>query len=219
MSRNPGYPRAGANGGYANGNGSYNGGGRNGSGAGDSGYNERPSGERSRRPGGYGGINPPPQDDYAPRPSNESGRPRRPGGYGGLAQEEDMARRPSNDSERRPGGYGGLSARDESPRQVTRPTSLERTRANRRSGDARNGSPLRKQQYGQGSQAIEDVLQYIQQNWEFMTKDQCVPIEVALKLMDSSSLGLANQAGQFQQTHDQLQNALKGIVNGTSGLA
>ena len=46
-----------------------------------------------------------------------------------------------------------------------------------------------------------------------MTKDQCVPIEVALKLMDSSSLGLANQAGQFQQTHDQLQNALKGIVN------
>jgi exocyst complex component 4 len=76
-----------------------------------------------------------------------------------------------------------------------------------------------KQQYGQGSQAIEDVLQYIGQNWEFMTKDQCVPIEVALKLMDSSSLGLANQAGQFQQTHDQLQNALKGIVNGTIGLA
>jgi exocyst complex component 4 len=219
MSRNPGYPRAGANGGYANGNGSYNGGGNNGYGAGDNGYDQRPSGERSRRPGGYGGIKPPPQDDYAPRPSNESGRPRRPGGYGGLAQEEDMARRPSNDSERRPGGYGGLSARDESPRQVTRPTSLERTRANRRSGDARNGSPLRKQQYGQGSQAIEDVLQYIGQNWEFMTKDQCVPIEVALKLMDSSSLGLANQASQFQQTHDQLQNALKGIVNGRPGLA
>jgi exocyst complex component 4 len=47
-----------------------------------------------------------------------------------------------------------------------------------------------------------------------MTKDQCVPIEVALKLMDSSSLGLASQAAQFRQTHDQLQNALKGIVNG-----
>ncbi|KNG45303.1 protein transport [Stemphylium lycopersici] len=46
-----------------------------------------------------------------------------------------------------------------------------------------------------------------------MTKDQCVPIEVALKPMDSSSLGLASQAGQFQQTHDQLQSAFKGIVN------
>jgi exocyst complex component 4 len=214
MSRNPGYSRAGANGGYANGNGNYAGGGYNGYAGGDGSYDDRPSGERPRRPGGYGGMSAQ-QDDYAPRPSNERERPRRPGGYGGLAQEDDMERRPSADRERRPGGYGGggFAGRDESPRQVTRPTSIERSPAKRRSGERQNGSRPRNANNGQGSQAIEEVLQYIQQNWEFMTKDQCVPIEVALKLMDSSSLGLANQAGQFQQTHDQLQNALKGIVN------
>ena len=214
MSRNPGYSRAGANGGYANGNGNYAGGGYNGYTGGDGSYDNRPSGERPRRPGGYGGMSAQ-QDDYAPRPSNERERPRRPGGYGGLAQEDDMERRPSADRERRPGGYGGggFAGRDESPRQVTRPTSIERSPAKRRSGERQNGSRPRNANNGQGSQAIEEVLQYIQQNWEFMTKDQCVPIEVALKLMDSSSLGLANQAGQFQQTHDQLQNALKGIVN------
>lgn len=58
------------------------------------------------------------------------------------------------------------------------------------------------------------MLQYIRQNWDFMTQDQCVPIEVALKLMDSSSLGLANQHGQFRTTHKELQQALKAIVNG-----
>jgi exocyst complex component 4 len=63
---------------------------------------------------------------------------------------------------------------------------------------------------------IEDVLQYIRQNWDFMTQDQCVPIEVALKLMDSSSLGLASQYGQFRTTHQELQQALKAIVNGKS---
>jgi len=215
MSRNPGYSRAGANGGYANGNGSYNGGGYNGyGGGGDGSYDGRPSGERPRRPGGYGGMSAQ-QDDYPPRPSNERERPRRPGGYGGLAQEDEMERRPSGDRERRAGGYGGggFAGRDESPRQVTRPTSIERSQAKRRSGERQNGSRPRNANNGQGSQAIEEVLQYIRQNWDFMTKDQCVPIEVALKLMDSSSLGLASQAGQFQQTHDQLQNALKGIVN------
>ena len=221
MSRNPGYSRAGANGGgYANDNGAYNGYAP----SADANYDSRPSGERPRRPGGYGGLNPS-LDDYAPRPSVErerersrpsNDRPRRPGGYGGLAQEEEMETRSSGERERRPPGYGGgggYAARDQSPRQVMRPTSLDRSPAKRRSGERQNGRGPRSPNPGQGSQAIEKVLQYIQQKWDFMTKDQCVPIEVALKLMDSSSLGLASQAGQFQQTHDQLQNALKGIVN------
>jgi exocyst complex component 4 len=96
---------------------------------------------------------------------------------------------------------------------VTRPSSLERTQAHRRSGDRQNRS-RGENSYGPGSQRIEDVLQYIRQNWDFMTQDQCVPIEVALKLMDSSSLGLASQHGRFRQTHQELQQALKTIVNG-----
>ncbi|KAI8940802.1 hypothetical protein NX059_002065 [Plenodomus lindquistii] len=197
MSRNPGFPRAGANGGYTNGsytNGSYN------NGAPENGHGERPSGERPRRPGGYGGLSME-QDTSPRRPSSDRDRERAP-----------------DERPRRPGGYGAFQPRNQSP-QVTRPTSIERVPAQRRSPERRQaGNPGRgghgaAPSYGPGSQRIEEVLHYIHQNWDFMTKDQCVPIEVALKLMDSSSLGLANQAGRFRQTHDELQQALKGIVN------
>ncbi|KAJ4366950.1 exocyst subunit [Neocucurbitaria cava] len=214
MSRNPGYSRAGANGGYTNGN--YTNGGYGGYGAANDDNADRPSGERRRRPGGYGGIEAA-EGEYAQRPSGERARERRPGGYGGLSREEDYARRPSassSNSDRRPPGYGSFSGSNEDSAHVTRPTSLERTQAKRRSGERQlAGRPRTGTNYGPGSQRIEEVLHYIQQNWDFMTQDRCVPIEVALKLMDSSSLGLANQAGQFRQTHDELQQALKGIVN------
>lgn len=49
-----------------------------------------------------------------------------------------------------------------------------------------------------------------------MTEDNCVPVQVALQLMDSSSLGRAHQTDQFQETHKQLQKALRSIVNGRS---
>jgi exocyst complex component 4 len=220
MSRNPGFARPGPNGGYANGNGSY--GALNGDAA------NRTSGDRPRRPGGYGGMAAP-EDDTARRPSNdsmrrpggyggdarrpsaESQRERRPGGYGGLTTREDEYARPqSSGRDRRPGGYGGLQQPDDDAPQVTRPTSLERTTARRRSGENRRSAGS----YGPGSQRIEEVLHFIRQNWDFMTQDHCVPIEVALKLMDASSLGLAGQYGQFKTTHQELQQALKSIVNG-----
>ena len=46
-----------------------------------------------------------------------------------------------------------------------------------------------------------------------MASDACIPIKVALQLMDPSSLGLADQHDQFQEVHTQLQNALKVVVN------
>lgn len=58
-----------------------------------------------------------------------------------------------------------------------------------------------------------EILRYIQQQWSFMASDSCIPIKVALQLMDPSSLGLADQYDQFQDVHQQLQNALKVIVN------
>ncbi|KAI9837469.1 MAG: hypothetical protein M1819_007117 [Sarea resinae] len=60
---------------------------------------------------------------------------------------------------------------------------------------------------------FQDILQRIQREWNFMTEDNCVPVQVALQLMDSSSLGRAYQYEQFQETHRQLQKALKAIVN------
>lgn len=46
-----------------------------------------------------------------------------------------------------------------------------------------------------------------------MASPSCIPIKVALQLNDPSSLGLMDQYDQFQETHEQLQNALKVIVN------
>jgi len=177
-------------------------------------YPRRPSNDRARRPGGYGGISPR-EDDRPPRPSNDSPRERRPGGYGGFStRDDDYARPTSGGRDRRPGGYGGLQQADGDAPQVTRPTSIERTQGRPRSGGRDRPNRSRgNNNFGPGSQRIEDVLQFIRQNWDFMTQEQCVPIEVALKLMDSSSLGLASQHTQFRQTHQELQQALKGIVN------
>jgi exocyst complex component 4 len=46
-----------------------------------------------------------------------------------------------------------------------------------------------------------------------MASDKCVPVKVALQLMDNSSLGLADQYQHFRDTHHQLQSSLKAIVN------
>ncbi|KAF2114982.1 Sec8 exocyst complex component-specific domain-containing protein [Lophiotrema nucula] len=144
------------------------------------------------------------------------------GGYGQYdgARDNDYGyqERPSSERrrDRRPGGYGGLDESDEAP-QVSRPTNLNRTRANRRSGDRNSDSSRSRSRpgagFGTGSQEMEEILEYTKRNWEFMTSDNCVPIQTALKLSDTSSLGLASQYDQFRQTHEDLQRALKKIVN------
>lgn len=47
-----------------------------------------------------------------------------------------------------------------------------------------------------------------------MTRDDCVPVHIALQLMDYSSLGRGNDYQDFQRTNRHLQKALKAIVNG-----
>jgi exocyst complex component 4 len=49
-----------------------------------------------------------------------------------------------------------------------------------------------------------------------MKDEECVPVKVALQLMDTSSLGMARQYPGFQETHHDLQYALQAIVNGTA---
>lgn len=137
-------------------------------------------------------------------------RDRRQGGYGALASPDD-----------RPQGYGGFSSsrdnldeeEDNGP-QVNRPTNLERSQAKRRSGGVpfAQRSPTR-QQFRDGSRQIEEALGYIRKDWDFMMDEKCIPVQVALQLMDNSSLGLANRYNQFRGIHEQLQNALRAIVN------
>lgn len=59
-----------------------------------------------------------------------------------------------------------------------------------------------------------DILYAIDQDWEFMKEEDCVPVKLALELMDSSSLGRAHQYGDFRELHTKLQLALQSIVNG-----
>lgn len=60
---------------------------------------------------------------------------------------------------------------------------------------------------------MEEVLQHIKNDWKAMGGDECVPVQMALKLMDQSSLGLADREDEFQETHVDLQSSLKSIVN------
>ena len=66
---------------------------------------------------------------------------------------------------------------------------------------------------GPGGKQIEGVLEHIHDKWEILTQDHCVPVHVALQLMDHSSLGRGNDYHDFQRTSNQLQKALKAIVN------
>ncbi|KXS98692.1 hypothetical protein AC578_1258 [Pseudocercospora eumusae] len=115
---------------------------------------------------------------------------------------------------RGPQGYGGYGAATGFRTGVAR---LDRGHAQRRSRDrdasqSRSRSRARGRYGAQGSQ-IEDIIRFIEQHWSFMSDDKCIPVKVALQLMDNSSLGLAHQYSHFQEAHKQLQNALKVIVN------
>lgn len=107
--------------------------------------------------GGYGGYGAG-EDDYdSRRPSAERPRERRPGGYGGLSSNSEEDRQPGVF-----GGYGGYTAPEEETTHVARPTSLERTQANRRSGGGRYGGASSRSRsrpgaggYGPGSQQME----------------------------------------------------------------
>lgn len=51
-----------------------------------------------------------------------------------------------------------------------------------------------------------------------MTGTDCVPVHVALQLMDHSSLGRGNDFDDFKETSRVLHKSLKAIVNGKSRL-
>ena len=58
------------------------------------------------------------------------------------------------------------------------------------------------------------VVEHIQEKWSIITKNDCIPVHIALQLMDYSSLGRGQDYEDFKQTSKALQKALKAIVNG-----
>ena len=177
---------------------------------------------RAARTGGYGSFyansNGSNSSAQAVQPDIPPARQRE--GYGGTAGEERVPVR----SPRRPAG-SDQSARYRQDRGDVESSEGSRGPEYRRGGgrEYRNGSGVSNDlvgrsrgngtQGGDGTRQIEEVLKYIQTEWSFMAEDKCIPVQVALQLMDSSSLGRAHQYGQFQDTHKQLGRALKAIVN------
>lgn len=47
-----------------------------------------------------------------------------------------------------------------------------------------------------------------------MASPDCVPVQIALHLMDTSTLGKADREPEFLNVHYQIQETLKSIVNG-----
>ncbi|KAE8150708.1 hypothetical protein BDV25DRAFT_129331 [Aspergillus avenaceus] len=159
-------------------------------------------GGRDRRPGGYGGFYPdsPQQSSLSPSQSPDRRRERRDwdrereySSSRSRAQDRDASserRIPSSSRDGRP-QEGGTSWLSDSSRERDRQMS----------GNAA------------GSQAIEEVLQSIQSEWDFVASDECLPVQVALQLMDTSTLGKAEREPDFLDVHNRIQKTLKSVVN------
>ncbi|KAL1860147.1 exocyst subunit [Paecilomyces lecythidis] len=176
----------------------------NGNGYGDgSRYDQGYSNGDTRRANGYGG--------------GSGGRERRVGGYGGLSEEPQQPDYSTSPSRER--------NRVRAEREQRQPTSRSRTRdpnAGARRPGGRDEAGYTGRSRGEGSdgarrargpQAIEDVLQSIQRDWDFMASDECIPVQVGLQLMDNSTLGKADREPEFLEMHKQIQKTLKAIVN------
>ncbi|PGG98422.1 exocyst complex component 4 [Blastomyces parvus] len=144
-----------------------------------------------------------------------SSRERRAGGYGGFyeggsaaasstslqsseQQFPSSSRSRAHDTERGP-LWGSGSGRDD-VRYGDNGRSRDGNRSDATSG---RGGPL----------PVDDILRTIQQDWDFMATDDCIPVQVGLQLMDSSTLGKADREPDFIRAHKQIQKSLKSIVN------
>ncbi|KAI9760190.1 MAG: Pyridoxal 5'-phosphate synthase subunit snz1 [Chaenotheca gracillima] len=148
-------------------------------------------------------------------PNSQSGggksRERRAGGYGGFFEGPTNGAPPAPPPQQQ---QQHSRPRPDDGSMLQRPYDGGRNWSDRsRSGDSERDRSRTAAGRQKGMRQIEDVLRYIQQDWGFMADDDCIPVQVALQLMDSSSLGRAHQYEQFQETHKQLQRALRAIVN------
>ncbi|EDN92867.1 hypothetical protein SS1G_08732 [Sclerotinia sclerotiorum 1980 UF-70] len=60
---------------------------------------------------------------------------------------------------------------------------------------------------------IGEVLEHIKKEWPALCESGCVPVQLALQLLDTSSVGKAHEYAQFEQSMQYLQDSLKNIVH------
>ena len=152
--------------------------------------NGQSSGSYQHRVGGYGGFT---EGTHAVPPNAELEPPPPPG--------RSFRRRGTDEST---GGFGLFA----SGRRDTDDYDSSRSRDR-----GARGQDTRLNSTSHGGKQIEDVLDHIHASWDILTREECVPVHVALQLMDYSSLGRGNDYQDFQRTNRHLQKALKAIVN------
>ncbi|CAD6563864.1 MAG: hypothetical protein ASARMPREDX12_000114 [Alectoria sarmentosa] len=143
-------------------------------------------------------------------------RQRRAGAYGGFyngapSVPAETEAQPSLPSFRRQGSNNPVAGSGLSVSRTRDADGYDTSRSSDRVVRDQNGA--RQHGSGPGGRQIEGVLDHIHENWEVITKDDCVPVHIALQLMDYSSLGRGNDYQDFQRTNRHLQKALKAIVN------
>lgn len=68
-------------------------------------------------------------------------------------------------------------------------------------------------QWTHAERQINEVLAKIQAEWPSLCQDDCIPVQLALQLLDESSVGRAHEYPNFQETHQYLQDSLKAVVH------
>lgn len=114
-------------------------------------------------------------------------------------------------------GYNSSYSNDRYARRPTTPGRGPPPQASLRAPPSR--SQLQAEELSQQAQwtnaerQINDVLGKIQKEWPNLCQDDCIPVQLALQLLDNSSVGKAHEYRNFQQTHQYLQESLKAIVH------
>lgn len=122
------------------------------------------------------------------------------GGYGGLGAPAP----PADDYDPYGDGYssGKQNSSSQSSMRAPPPRTVRDVPSRSRMRAATNAE-----------QQITQVLEHIKSDWPAMYEADCVPVQLALQLLDNSSVGRAHDYRKFQQTHTYLQDSLKNIVH------
>ncbi|KAK2073716.1 hypothetical protein P8C59_007972 [Phyllachora maydis] len=150
--------------------------------------------------------------------ANRQGQAYRNGGYGGFARRND-------DYDPYGDGYVSSSERYAPPVSpappVARPPPMSAQRAPPPRSQQRDRSRQRTGGRGVGGGGYEtsaerqigQVLELIKREWPAMCENDCIPVQLALQLLDSSSVGRAHEYRDFRKMHEFLQESLKNIVH------
>ncbi|PQE13835.1 sec8 exocyst complex component specific domain-containing protein [Rutstroemia sp. NJR-2017a BBW] len=101
------------------------------------------------------------------------------------------------------------------PRQDLRTPSPSMPRTPRSGGLSRPREPVGRPRADESNaeRQIGEVLEQVKQDWPAMCENECVPVQLALQLLDTSSVGRAHELDKFHESMQYLQDSLKNIVH------